>query len=150
MKAKEIMTTPVLAIEETDRAQHAVEIMADNDISGLPVVNGREELVGIVTERDLLLLERQQPPMMKTALYGLWITPQHLIEQDAEWRGLEVKDVMTRKVVTFGPEDKVIDIAKAMHDKGINRVPIVDGGKIVGIISRKDIIRAMAKGLSLE
>lgn len=149
MKARDIMTARVLAIQEDDLAQHAVEIMADNNISGLPVVNGKGELVGIVTERDLLLIEQKEPPVMKTALYGMWITPLHLIQQDAEWRGLKVEDVMTRKVVTFGPEDGAMDIAKVMHDKGINRVPIVDGGAIVGIISRRDIIRALAEGKTL-
>ncbi len=143
------MTTEVLAIRAEDLAKHAVEVMADNNVSGLPVVDGKGKLVGIVTERDLLLLEQEKPPVMKTALYGIWITPQHLVEQDAEWRGLEVQDVMTKRVITFGPDDRVIDIAKVMHDRGINRVPIVDGEKIVGIVSRRDIVRAMAEGKTL-
>jgi len=149
MKARDIMTTKVLTIRDEDLARHAVEIMADNNVSGLPVVDGRGKLVGIVTERDLLLLDQEKPPLTKTALYGIWITPLHLIEQDAEWRGLQVEDVMTRKVITFGPDDQVIDIARVMHDKGVNRVPIVQEEEIVGIISRRDIVRAMAEGKSL-
>jgi len=150
MTAKEIMTKDVFVIAADDKAQHAVEIMAHNDISGLPVVDDEDKLVGIVTERDLLLMEQEGPPAYKTALYGLWITPQHLVEQDARRRGLFVSDVMTKKVITFGPDDKAAEIAATMREKGINRVPIVDGDEIVGIVSRHDIMKALAEGKSLE
>jgi len=150
MKAKDIMTTRVLAIRHDDRAAHAVQIMAHHNISGMPVVNDADELIGIITERDLLMITKIQPPKVKTALYGLWIEPDRMVQEDAEWRGLLVEDVMTKKVVTFGPEDSVAEIARVMHDKGIKRVPIVEGKKIVGLISRADVIRAIAQGMSLD
>jgi CBS domain-containing protein len=150
MKARDIMTTKVLAVQRDDQARHAVMIMADHDISGLPVVNDANELVGIVTESDLLMIDKAQPPRVKTALYGLWIEPDRMVEEDAQRRGVLVEDVMTRHVVTFGPDDSVAQIARTMADKRIKRVPILEGNKIVGIISRHDIIRALAEGKSLE
>lgn len=150
MTARETMTTEVLVVEDEDLAQHAVEVMADNNISGLPVMNGAGELVGIVTERDLLLIDETEPPKIKTALYGLWIEPARMVEEDARRRGLRVADVMTKHVIAFGPDDKVAQIAHVMHTKDINRVPIVESGKLVGIISRADIIRALAEGKSLQ
>lgn len=150
MLARDIMTTNVLAVDEDDHAHHAVEIMADHNISGLPVVDVSENLVGIVTERDLLLIDQQKPPVTKTALYGLWIQPSKMAEEDAKRRGVRVRDVMTRRVITFRPDDRVRDIARIMRDRDINRAPIVENGKIVGIISRGDIIRALAEGKSLD
>jgi CBS domain-containing protein len=150
MKAREIMTRDVLTVHRDDQARRAVEIMAENDISGLPVVNDAGELVGIVTESDLLMLDKAEPPRVKTALYGLWIEPDRMVEEDARRRGLLVQDVMTRRVVSFGPDDSVAKIAKVMAEKRIKRVPIVEGNRVVGIVSRHDIIRALAEGKSLE
>jgi CBS domain-containing protein len=150
MKARDLMTTRVLVVRQDDLAVHAVQIMADHNISGLPVVNDAAELVGIVTEKNLLLLDEMEPRKMPTALYGLWLTPPRLVDDDARMRGVLVRDVMTRKVISFGPDDRVLDVAHAMHDRGIKRVPIVEGGKIVGILSRADIIRALAEGEGLH
>jgi len=149
MTAKELMTTKVLAIMHDDYARHAVEIMAEHGISGMPVVDEAQNLVGIVSERDLLLIDEERPPVVKSALYGLYISPDRLVERDAERRGLRIRDVMTRSVITFGPDDKVSEVARTMHDRNINRVPIVQEGKLVGIISRHDIIRALAEGQTL-
>ena len=86
---------------------------------------------------------------MPTALYGLYMLTPRVVEENAQRRGVLVEDVMTRKPITFGPEAEVGQIAQAMHDKHINRVVIVEGGEVVGIVSRHDIIRAMADGNSL-
>lgn len=149
MKAKDIMSAPVLAVQDTDQAVHAVQIMADNDIGGLPVVNETEVLVGIVTEQDLLLLEETEAPRVKAALYGLWIEPSRMVEENAKRRGLLVRDVMTKKVITFAPDTPVMEVAQAMHRRSIGRVPILEGGRVVGIIARSDVMCAIAEGKSL-
>ena len=152
MIARDIMTKQVLAVREDDLAQHAVRIMADHDIGGLPVVDevNPERLVGIVTDSDLLMIDQTEPPRTKAALYGLWIEPDRMVEETAKRRGLRVQDVMTRHVITFGPDDHARDIARTIHDKRIGRVPIVDDGKLIGIVSRADIIRALAETASLD
>ena len=150
MKAKDIMSTTVLAVQDTDQAIHAVQIMADNDIGGLPVVNETEVLVGIVTEQDLLLLEETEVPRVKAALYGLWIEPSRMVEENAKRRGLLVRDVMTKKVITFSPDTPVIEVAQTMHSRRIGRVPILEDGRVVGIIARSDVMRAIAEGKALS
>ncbi len=150
MKAKDIMSTTVLAVQDTDQAIHAVQIMADNDIGGLPVVNETEVLVGIVTEQDLLLLEETEVPRVKAALYGLWIEPSRMVEENAKRRGLLVRDVMTKKVITFSPDTPVIEVAQTMHSRRIGRVPILEDGRVVGIIARSDVMRAIAEGKTLS
>jgi len=149
--ARELMNPLVMVAHPDDPAAHAVETMAEQRVSGLPVVSPTRELVGIITEKDLLLVEDAEPPAFRTALYGLWVIPDRLVKQAARRRGLRVEDLMTKKVIAFKPDDEVIVIARAMHDKGINRVPIVDDeNKVVGIISRADILRVLAETGSLR
>jgi CBS domain-containing protein len=149
--ARELMNPLVMVTHPDDPAAHAVETMAEQQVSGLPVVSPTRELVGIITERDLLLLEDAEAPALRTALYGLWVIPDRLVKQAAKRRGLRVGDLMTKKVIAFKPDDEVMVIARTMYDKGINRVPIVDdGNKVVGIISRADIMRVLAETGSLR
>jgi CBS domain-containing protein len=149
MEARDLMTEKVLAVLEDDLAVHAVEIMADKGISGLPVVNEAHELVGIVTESDLLLLDEEEPRKAQTALYGLWVLPDRVWKEPAAGRRLRVRDVMTRKPICFSPDDEAIKIARTLNDKRIRRVPIVEHGKLVGVVSRGDILRVMAEGKTL-
>ena len=100
-------------------------------------------------ESNLLLLGETEPRQLPSALYGLWLPTPRFVQDEAQARGVRVRDIMTRKVIAFGPDDRVRDIAHTMHDKGIKRVPIVEDGKIVGILSRADIIRALAEGQPL-
>lgn len=151
MTARELMNPLVMVVHPDDPAAHAVETMAEQGVSGLPVVSPTRELVGIITEKDLLLMEDAEPPAVRTALYGLWVMPERLAKQAARRQGLRVGDLMTKKVIAFRPDDEVMVIARTMHDKGINRVPIVDDeNKVVGIISRADIMRVLAETGSLR
>jgi CBS domain-containing protein len=144
--ASEIMTRDVITVREDDTIETAMCLMARNNISGLPVVDENDRLVGIITETDVLLKDKIKVPYPRMALFGLFTVPDDLLEnayRDA--RGLLVGDVMKKKVVFFYEEDSVNDIAETMVEHKINRVPIVRGGKVVGIISRADIVRAMAR-----
>lgn len=142
--AKDIMTDTVIACVPETKLADVVQTLADNEISGMPVINAQQQVVGIITETDLLLTDHLEPPRMKSALHGWYILPERVMDRIAELRGLRTEDVMTRQVITFPPDTPVDEIAQTMVHKRINRVPIVDGGKLVGIVSRGDIIRAMA------
>jgi len=146
--AKDLMTQTVIACVPETKLEDAVRTLAEYEISGMPVIDAHKRVVGIVTENDLLLADHLEPPRMKTALFGFYILRQSVMDRMSELRGLRVEDVMTRAVITFSPDTPVDDIARAMHDRGINRVPIVDAaGTLVGILSRADIIRALAERL---
>ncbi len=143
--ARDIMTETVIACVPETKLEDAVRTLAEHDISGMPVINATGRVVGIVTEADLLLADHLKPPLMKTALFGVYVLRESVMERMAEARGLRVEDVMTRQVVTCGPDTPVDDVARILHDRKINRVPIVDeAGKLIGILSRADIIEAMA------
>lgn len=139
------MNEKVVACLPETRIEDVVRTLAEHNISGMPVIDVHEKVIGIVSESDLLLAGELEPKRIKTALFGFYILRESVMDRLAELRGVQVRDVMTRDVVTFGPEDSVPDIAKVLHDKRINRVPIVDEEKtLLGILSRADIIRALA------
>jgi CBS domain-containing protein len=96
------------------------------------------------------LLEETEVPRVKAALYGLWIEPSRMVEENAKRRGLLVRDVMTKKVITFSPDTPVIEVAQTMHSRRIGRVPILEDGRVVGIIARSDVMRAIAEGKTLS
>jgi CBS domain-containing protein len=116
-KVKEIMKTDLITINENGSVRQAVRSLVDHNITGLPVVNDNNRLAGIISEKDMLKL-----------LYNL------------EDSGGTVRDYMTRDPVSFSPEDSLTDVAECFINNHFRRVPIVSDGKLVGIVSRKDIV----------
>jgi len=121
-KAKEIMNTNVITIARNEDISEAIRTMVLNNITGLPVVNEDGTLAGIITEKDVL------------TLLG-----------NAEDRPGRVEDFMTADVVCFDQEDSLDEVAESLRHNHFRRVPIVDRGRLVGIISRRDIIRFMGE-----
>jgi CBS domain-containing protein len=119
LKAKEIMSKSVSTIRPDQTLLDAMEILVCKEVSGLPVVNADEALVGIITEKDIL----------NFVFSG-------------NLKSTRVKDVMTKDVVSFSPNNDVDTIALAIGQQRFRRVPIVEKGKVVGIVSRRDIIRS--------
>ncbi|MEN6520906.1 MAG: CBS domain-containing protein [Armatimonadota bacterium] len=144
--AKDIMQRDVVTIRKGASIEEALRLMAENNISGLPVVDTEGKIEGIITETDVLLKGQGSTSAPRMALYGLWVMPDDLVEEIyRRSRGTLVEDAMTPKVITFTEESAVTDIARVMIEHDINRVPIVRDGKIVGIVSRSDIVHAMSR-----
>lgn len=145
IEASGIMTKKVKTVSEDTTIREAAELMVRNKISGLPVLDSRGVLVGMVSEADLLNDEKRLAAIPRMALYGLHVIPQELLEKSYnEGFSLKVKDVMTHKVITASPDTPVEEIADTMLKKRINRVPILKDGKLVGIVTRNDILRAIS------
>jgi len=119
IKAHEIMTKKVITIHQDKTLLDTIEILVCKEISGLPVVDDKGKMVGIITEKDVL----------NFAFSG-------------NLKNTSVKDVMTKEVKSFSPEDDVNAIALAISQNRFRRVPIIEDEEVVGIISRRDIIRA--------
>ncbi len=142
MQAAQVMTYGAATIRPDASIREAARIMLDYRISGLPVVDGEGNLVGIVTEGDLLggiCGGRQRRN---------WL--EFVLDTGNGGRGPQtsqaqtVGDVMTRQVITAGEDTPVDEIIKLMTTKGIKRVPVVKDNKVVGIISRADLLRGLA------
>jgi CBS domain-containing protein len=145
ISAKDIMTRDVTTIRKGSSIEEALRLMAEKEVSGLPVVDLDDNLEGIITETDVLLKGQSPVEAPRLAFYGPWLLPDDIVsDMYRKSRGSRVEDAMTRQVIAFGEESAVTDIARVMVEHNINRVPIVNGRKVVGIVSRRDIVRAMA------
>jgi len=118
------MNTGVITITPDEDVYEAMRLMALNNITGLPVIDDSGSLLGMITEKDILVL--------------LWNNLEHTNMDDAVGT---VGQFMTRRVIGFSPEDTLADIAECLSTNDFRRVPIVYDGKLIGIISRKDVIR---------
>ncbi len=122
VKAKAIMTTSVVAVTKDTDIYQAIQTMVANNVTGLPVLADDQTLVGVVTEKDVLSL-----------LYNIEDHPG------------KVEDFMTRDVVAFDQDNDLLDIAERLRANDFRRVPILENGKLVGIVSRKDVMRHIKK-----
>jgi CBS domain-containing protein len=152
MKVRDVMTREVVVAHPETSVNLVARLMAGRDISGVPVAEG-DHLVGIVTELDLIVRNTRLEPPAFFALLDAHIpleTPGHYRERMQHMLGTEVRDVMTEKVVTVGPDEELEDLAEVMVKKRVNPVPVVEDDRLVGIVSRSDIIRMMARDLDEE
>ena len=146
--ARDIMTRDVVTARKGTSIEEAMRLMAKHEVSGLPVVDTEGCLVGIVSESDVLLKGLYAPTDLHANPPGLFAPqPDGVDEAYRRAQSVCVEEAMTRRVVAFMENSLVVDIARAMIEQAINRVPIVDGCKILGIVSRRDVIRAMAKAV---
>jgi CBS domain-containing protein len=137
MRARDIMTTPVHVIWQNAPVESAAELLTEKSVTALPVVDAKGALVGMVSEGDLLW---HRVPTDPTA--HLW---RHL-ENSPERRPGIVREVMSARPVTATPDADVADIADMMLRHNVRSVPIVEDRDVVGIVSRRDILRAAVRG----
>jgi len=147
MKARDIMTRDVVTVKPDTTIEDTVKLMIAHHISGLPVLNDAGEMVGVVSEKDLILKEKGFPfSVMKVpSLIDRMVNLEHFVEEITLARKRIAADVMTTEIISAHPDDSIGHIAWQMVQKKHNRIPIIDNGKLVGIITRADIIRLFAK-----
>jgi CBS domain-containing protein len=141
------MTTQVVTLRPSDTIKRATIRFAVDDISGAPVVDNRNHLVGILSEDDILhLILRQQEKMGSTGDKMLSYTLDSTVEDESlrlaadAVSNTKVEEIMTRSVLTTSPDAAIMDVLKAMLERKINRVPVLEKGVLVGIITRGDIV----------
>jgi CBS domain-containing protein len=144
MKAKDIMTSPVITVAPDTAVREIARLLFERRISGVPVVeDGR--LVGIVSEADLLHrheigTERPAPGSWWLRLFSSDVTPASYVRSHA----MHARDVMAHEVVSVTPDTPVAQIATLLETRGIKRVPVVRGAQLVGIVSRANLVQALA------
>jgi CBS domain-containing protein len=120
MIARDIMTRTVATIHPEASAQEAAQLLYQKRISGAPVVDADDKIIGIITEADIISKVNRE--------------------------GLRVADIMSHEIIAVGEETPVNEIAALLTERKIKRVPVVCDGKLVGIVSRADIVHAVAQG----
>lgn len=138
MQAKDIMTREVIHISPAAGVRHAVSIMLQNKVSGLPVVDDRGRVCGMLTEGDLLM--RREIRLSQRPVRVAEVISETDLERYISSNGWSVADVMSQDVVVAGPESEISDIAESLQAHRIKRLPIVEDGKLIGIVSRRDIL----------
>lgn len=117
-ETKNIMSRDVVTVHPDTPITRVIDLLGEHDITGIPVVDAAGHLVGIITEKDVMGL-----PFGREEVWG------------------QAEDYMTREVVSFDEEDDVIAICECLVNHDFRRVPILSHGKLVGIISRRDLIK---------
>ena len=145
MLAKDLMTAPVITIQEDATVGEAARMMLDRDVSALPVMNGAGKMVGILTHSDFGLSPKFRPLVENVySLLGTNTTPQHLEETAHQVGSKLVKDVMRRNVVTVQQDERIEQISRLMMRLQIHRLPVMDGSNLAGIITRHDFLKLIA------
>jgi CBS domain-containing protein len=145
MKAADVMTKPVVTIAPDAPILQAVRLMLQHRISGLPVVDGRGQLIGLVTEGDFLRraeigTERRRPSWLQ------FLTSEgRLADEYVHTHGRKVREVMTCNPHTVSEETPLEEVVRIMERRNVKRVPVLHSGKLVGIITRANLLHALER-----
>ncbi|GLQ77282.1 hypothetical protein GCM10007881_07980 [Mesorhizobium huakuii] len=145
MRASDIMTMGATTVRPDTTIEHAARVMLEHRISGLPVVNAQGKLLGIVTERDLLRREEIGTARHRPRWLEIWLNRSQLAREYAQEHGREVEHVMSRDVASVGPDAPVGEIVDLMEKRRIKRLPVVSEGKVIGIVSRSNLLSALSR-----
>jgi CBS domain-containing protein len=146
------MTTNVITVDPDMSVQAVAQLLSERGISGVPVVDAANHLVGIVSEGDLLHRvetgTERRPERLTGRRRSWWLNTigshQELARDYLKSHGRTAEDVMTRDVVTVTDTTELADVAMLLETKRIKRVPVLRDGKLVGIVSRANLVRALA------
>ncbi|AXK81510.1 CBS domain-containing protein [Pseudolabrys taiwanensis] len=144
MKAIDVMVRDVVTVGPDDDVADAIKLLAEFDVSALPVVEEDDKVIGIISEADLV-----RRPEIGTEKHRAWwleaLTPgSTLAEEFAKAHGRRVSEVMSTDVVSAGEDASLGEIATLLEKHRIKRVPILRDGRLVGIVSRSNLIQALA------
>ena len=148
LKAKDIMTKDVITVKPETTIEDLAHILIKHNISGAPVVNDQGDLIGIVTENDLISKNKRLhiPTVMR--LFDAYImleSPATIEKEIKRMAAVTVNDILVKDVVTVTEENSVEEIATTMSEKKAYLIPVVSGGKITGIIGKMDLIKGIAR-----
>ncbi len=146
LTAKDIMTKNVTTARATTTIEELARILMEHKISGVPVVDDAGDLIGIVTENDLINQNRRLhiPTVMR--LFDAFImleSPGRIEKEIKKMTAITVNDIYTKEVITVAEDTPVRDIATIMSEKKVHLIPVVEGKKILGIIGKIDLIRGI-------
>lgn len=144
MKARDIMSSRVVSIAPEATVLEAVNLMLQHHISGLPVVDKAGALVGIVTEGDFLRRAETGTQRKRPRWLEFIVGPNTLAEDYVRSHGRRVEEVMTREPVTIGEDTSLDEVVRIMERRRVKRLPVVRGRQVVGIVSRANLLHALA------
>jgi CBS domain-containing protein len=148
---RDIMTRDIVKVMPDTSGIEIALLMSQHRISGVPVVDEQDRVLGVVTELDMIVRNtRFKLPAFFTLLNAtIYLeTPAHLKERLHHMLGLTAREIMSEKVMTVTADASIEDLAELMVGQRANPIPVVENGRLAGIVSRSDIVRWMAKGVA--
>jgi CBS domain-containing protein len=144
MKARDVMTWGVISVEADASVERAARLMLQNKVSGLPVVDSNGALVGMVTEGDFLRRTELGTQRRRPRWLEFLIGPGRLATEYVHAAGRKVNEIMTPDPLTVPPDTPLEQIVKVMERRRIKRLPVVEDDKLVGIVSRANLLHVLA------
>ena len=143
MKAKDVMTRHVVSINPDATVLQAARLMLQHRISGLPVIDAAGRLVGVLSEGDFLRRRETQTERRRSRWLEFLMGPGKIASEYTHSHGSKVSEVMTDEVQTVGEDTPIEDIVELMERRRIKRVPVLRDHKVVGIVTRANLMHAM-------
>ncbi|MGD8382842.1 MAG: CBS domain-containing protein, partial [Syntrophobacterales bacterium] len=143
LKVKDIMTTEVITVSPETEIVQATKLLLENRINGVPVLDETGRLVGILCQSDLIAQQQKIPiPSFFTLLDGLipLISEKQIDKQVRKIAAVTVAEAMTPNPVTVQPDTNIEEVAALMVERNFHTIPVVDEGKLVGIVGKEDIL----------
>jgi len=149
LRAQDIMTRDVITIEHTASLRELSKLLAERGITGVPVIDGERNLLGMVSMRDVIEEEVRSlgANLEYQDIYELFSSALNTEEAEGvSARGLWVEEIMSRALYTADESTPVREICRAMHMHNVHRIPVLRDGKVVGLVTAMDVLRAVSEG----
>jgi CBS domain-containing protein len=150
MKAADVMTREAMSVTPQTTILEAAQLMLQHRISGLPVTDGKGKVVGVVTEGDLLRRAETGTERHRSSWLMFLVGPGRLAGDYAAAHARKVGEVMTSDVAFVAPSDDLAVVVNLMEKRRVKRIPVVEKGKLAGIVSRADLVKALVCSLTRE
>ena len=147
LTVREIMTADVITVKPDTTVGEVADILTKNKISGVPVVDDQGQVLGMVSEADIILQDADLhfPYYIQFLEMVIYLQSVHKFEERVRKSiGSKVTEIMSDEVISVPPEETVREVATLMTDRNVNRLPVAENGRLVGIVTRGDIVRAIA------
>ncbi|MDO9538275.1 MAG: CBS domain-containing protein [Thermoplasmata archaeon] len=157
MKVEDVMTKKVITLKSNQTIAEAVGKLAENGISGAPVLDDDDKVVGMVTEKDILKALKTRSKSVEMVYPSLSMLSVAFVQKNIIKETLEafteiasskISDIMEKNVLYAEKGTALAMVVETMTKRDVNRVPVMDSGKLIGIVSRADVIKGLAKGMA--
>ncbi len=149
MQVKDIMTRSVITVKPSMDVHKLAELFIKEGISGAPVVDDKGVYLGVVLEEGLIFQDKKVhlPTFVSLSIGYLTLGTHQFEEEIKKIAGSKVIDIMEKDAVTVEPHESVTDLATRMIEDNIRYFPVLEGSALVGVVTKKDIVRSIAKGM---
>lgn len=143
MKARDVMTPGVVTVSPDAKVPEIAGLLLERRISALAVVADEGKVLGVVSESDLMRRPELGTDRPRWRWLQILLSPEDREREFVKTHGVKAKDIMTQPVVSVSPNAPLSDVVNLMGRRGIKRVLVVDNGRLVGIVTRTDLLRAL-------